>query len=174
MDVDRRALLAAPLVLVLGTGAYFAFRPSDESRIRGKLAALAAAVRIREADMQANPIGRFAHVSGALEPLLDRDVRVSVPELTTLGAGRSSLVELVAAAPRYVRAFDVDFDSVTVKLDDAASSALVGATAIVKATDRDLQSRSDKRAVDFRFAKQDGEWIVTTISVWPVGDAASP
>jgi len=171
MNVPRRALLGVALALVLGVGAYVALRPSDDSQIRGKLKQLAVAVRITEADMQANPIGRLSHVIGALEPVLDRDVRVSVPELTTLASGRRELAELVTAAPRYVRTFDVEFDSVTVKIDDVGTSALVGVTAEVKALDRDDRSRNDRRAVDFRFAKQDGDWVITTLSVWPKSDA---
>ena len=172
MNVPRRALIALPIALVVGAGAWYALRPTDESRIRAKLNDLAAAVRITDADMQTNPIGRLAHVSGAFEPLFDRDVRVSVPELTTLGAGRRELAQLVTGAPRYVRTFEVGFDSVTVKIDDAQTSALVGATANVRALDREGRTRNDKRAVDFRFAKPDGEWIITTLSVWPTSDAA--
>jgi hypothetical protein len=172
VNIPRSALIGFPLATVLAVGAYFGLRPTDESRIRGKLGALADAVHITESDMQTNPIGRLAHVSGAFEPLFDRDVRVSIPELTTLSSGRRELAELVTTAPRYVRTFDVDFDSVTVKIDDTATGALVGATANVKALDRDNRTRNDKRAVDFRFAKQDGEWIITTLSVWPKSDAA--
>ncbi len=173
MIIPRAAQIAFfPVAAVLAVGAYLGLRPTDESRIRSKLDALAVAVHITEADMQTNPIGRLAHVSGAFEPLFDRDVRVSIPELTTLGSGRRELAELVTAAPRYARTFDVDFESVTVKIDDAQTSALVGATANVKALDRENRNRNDKRAVDFRFAKTDGEWIITTVTVWPKSDAA--
>jgi hypothetical protein len=172
VNLPRSALVAFPVAAVVAIGAYFGLRPTDESRIRSKLDALAAAVHVNEADMQTNPIGRLAHVSDAFEPLFERDVRVSIPELTTLGSGRRELAQMVTAAPRYVRTFDVGFDSVTVKIDDTQTSALVGATANVKALDRDDRTRNDKRAVDFRFAKQDGDWIITTVTVWPKSDAA--
>ena len=39
------------------------------------------------------------------------------------------------------------------------------------AVDRDGQSRADSRAVDLRFAKREGEWIITTLSVWDENEA---
>jgi hypothetical protein len=168
----RRVALAALVAILLAAAGYFALRPTDESRIHAQLARLAAAVRVTEADLQTNPIGRFAHVSGVFEELFEPDVRVSIPELTSLQSGRRELAELVAGAPSYVRSFDVDFANVTVKIDDARASALVGAAVKVKAVDREGKSRADRRAVDFRFAKVDGEWIITTLTVWPRDDAA--
>jgi hypothetical protein len=170
-DLGRRAAIVCAIAAI-GVGSYLAFRPSDEARIRKQLSKLEAAVRVTEADMQKNPIGRLSHVSSAFEPLFDPEVRVSVPELTSLQSGRSELVELVAGAPRFVRTFEVELGSVTVKMDEAGESAAVGAIAEVKALDRDEKVREEKRAVDFRFAKQKGEWIITTVSVWAKGDAS--
>lgn len=170
--IDRRAAIGLGAAIVVGALAYVALRPTDESRIRKQLARLAAAVRVTEADMQTNPIGRLAHVSGELEDLFDPDVRVSIPELTTLRSGRRPLAEIVTGAPHYVRSFEVDFTGVTVKIDEAGASAAVGATAQVRALDRDGRTRADRRAVDFRFAKQGSAWIITTVSVWAPGDAA--
>jgi hypothetical protein len=169
--LDRRAAIGVGLAAVLGVGGYYAFRPTDESRIRKQLSKLAAAVRVTEADMQANPIGRLAHVSGELEELFDPDVRVSVSELTSLHSGRRELAEIVTAAPRSVRTFEVDFSGVTVKIDDAGASAAVGAVAEVTALDRDGRTRKDRRAVDFRFVKDGSAWIITTVSVWPPGES---
>ena len=164
--------MAGGALLLLG-GGYFLFRPSDESRIKAQLAKLAAAVRITEADMQTNPIGRLAHVSDAFEPLVEPDVRVSVPELTSLESGRRGVVQLVTAAPHYVKTFEVDFKRVEIKLDEGHTSALVGATASAKALDRDGKTRVDERAVDFRFVKESsGDWVITTLTVWPKGEAA--
>jgi hypothetical protein len=145
-------------------------RPSDESRIRKQLSKLAAAVRITEADVQANPIGRLAHVSGQFEDLFDPDVRVSISEVTSLHSGRRELAEIVTAAPRSVRTFDVDFTHVTVKIDDTGASAAVGASAQISSKDRDGQTQKDERAVDFRFVKNGSAWTITTVTVWPQGD----
>ncbi len=172
MKVDRRAAIGIGVAAAIGVGGYFAFGPSDEARIRAQLTKLAAAVRVTEADLQTNPIGRLAHVSGAFEKLFDPDVRVSVPELTSLGSGRQELIQLVAAAPRYVRTFEVDFENVTVKMDETRESAAVGAIARVKALDRERRAQDGKRAVDLRFAKRDGAWIITTVTVWAREDGA--
>ena len=147
------------------------FRASDDARIREQLAKLAAAVRVTADDAQTNPIGRFAHVNDAFTKLFDRDVRVSIPELTSLDSGRRPLAELATSAPRVFRSFDVDFSDIEVKIDDAKSSALVGATASVSAVEQGNTPRADKRAVDFRFAKQDGEWLITSLTVWPKDEA---
>jgi hypothetical protein len=168
--LDRRAAIGALVAAVLGVGGYFVLRPTDESRIRKQLSKLATAVRIKESDMQSNPIGRLAHVSGEFEELFDPDVRVSVSELTSLRSGRRELAEIVSGAPRFVRTFEVDFSGVTIKIDEAGASAAVGAIAEVSALDRDGQTRKDKRAVDFRFVKDGSAWIITTVSVWPPGE----
>jgi hypothetical protein len=164
-----RLVVAACAAAVLAIGAYFAFRPSDEARIRAMLGTLAKEVRVTGEDQ--NPIGRLAHVNDAFSKLFDRDVRVSIPEITTLQSGRRELAELTVGAPRFVRTLDVDFDDITIKLDDAHTSALVGATARIRAVERDGETRSDKRAVDFRFAKEDGEWRIGTLTVWAPGEA---
>jgi hypothetical protein len=172
VKVDRRTVLLATGALTLGVGAYFALRPTDESRIREKIAKLAAAVRITDADLQANPIGRLSHVSGIFQTIFDQDVRVSIPELIQLHSGRRELEELVTAAPRYVRSLDVEIGNIKVKLDDAHTSAEVDAVADVSGVERDGRKREDKRAVDFQFVKQDGDWIITTMNVWSREDAA--
>jgi hypothetical protein len=170
--IDRRTVIGLAVAVAVGALGYVVLRPTDESRIRKQLSKLAAAVRVTEADMQTNPIGRLAHVSGELEELFDPDVRVSVPDLASLHSGRRELAELVTAAPHQVRTFEVDFASVTVKIDDAGASAAVGAVARARALDRDGRARTDRRAVDFRFVKQGSDWIITTVSVWPQEDAA--
>jgi hypothetical protein len=40
------------------------------------------------------------------------------------------------------------------------------------ALDRDGKKREEKRAVDLRFVKEDGEWMISTVSVWSKEDAA--
>jgi hypothetical protein len=172
-----RVVLAVVVAFALAVGAYFAWRPTDESRIRAQLARLAAAVRITDADGQANPIGRLATVNGQLDALFEPDARVTIPELTELTsghAGRRELAELVAGAPSYVRSFEVDFTSVTLKMDGAHTTAFVGATANVKAVERDGSTSQDRRAVDIHFVVRDGAWVIRTLSVWGKDDASPP
>ncbi|HEY3821952.1 MAG TPA: hypothetical protein VGL81_32520 [Polyangiaceae bacterium] len=167
--------LAVVLLATLAAGAYLVWRPTDESRIRAQLTALAGAVRIRDADAEANPIARTAHVGGELEGLFEPGARVNVPELSELASGhadRRELAELVAGAPRYVRTFDVDFTSVTVKLDAGHTTAFVQATANVKVVERDGSASQDRRAVDVHFVAKDGTWVIRTLTVWTKEDAA--
>jgi hypothetical protein len=171
VTLSRRALGGVAAAVAVAVLVWFALRPSDESRIRAKLKALSAAVQVKAADMQVNPIGRMAHVSGAFESLFEPDVRVSVPDVPQLGNGRQALVTAMVAAPSYVRTLDVDFDDVNVTIDPSATSAAVGATASVRLLDRDGRSRAGKRAVDFRFVKIDGDWLITTATVWAKDDA---
>jgi hypothetical protein len=166
------AIVAAAIAIAVG--AYLLLRPTDESRIRGQLARLAAAVRITDANARVNPVGRLADVNRRLEPLFEPDVRVSIPEVPSLHAGRAELAELVASAPSLVRSFDVDFTSVTIKLDDARTTALVGATARTKLVERDGAASQDRRAVDLRFVRKDGQWVIRTLTVWSPEDAAPP
>jgi hypothetical protein len=169
----RRWVLAAVAVaLALAVGGYFAWRPTDESRIRSQLARLAAAVRVTEADQQANPIARLARVNGELDGLFEPDARLTIPELTSGHADRRELAALVAGAPRYVRTFDVDFTSVTLKMDAAHTTAFVGATASVKAVERDGSASQDRRAVDLHFVAKDGAWVIRTLTVWTKEDAS--
>jgi hypothetical protein len=163
--------VAAPVAVGLGVALYFVLRPSDDAKIKEQIAKLAALVRVTEDDAQANPIGRMAHVNDVLGKLVDHDVRVSVPDLPSLDAGREPLGQLITSEPRFVRTLDADFSHVAIKLDEAHTSALVGLTAHVKATETTGRARDEERAVDLRFAKKDGTWVVTTISVWAPGDA---
>jgi hypothetical protein len=161
----------AGAVAALVAGIWFATRPGDEARIREQLEKLSRVVHITDDDMQTNALGRLAHVNDALKSLVDHDVRVSVPEVPQIGSGRQELAQLITGAPRYLTTFDVDFKSVTIKLDDARVTAAVGATGDVSAHERGGRVRDDQRAIDFRFAKQDGAWIITTITVWAPDDA---
>jgi hypothetical protein len=166
----RRAFAGLALV-ALAAGGYFWLRPTDESKIRAQLAKLAETVRVKESDGQANPVLRYSRINDAFTGLFEEDVRVSIPELTSLQAGRAPLVELATSAPRFVRMLDVDLGSITVKLDETATSAAVGATANLSAVERDGEKRSDRRAIDARFVKRDGAWIVATLTVWDKADA---
>jgi hypothetical protein len=74
-----RVLLAVIALAMVAVGAYFVWRPSDESRIRAQLGRLASAVRVQDADAQANPIARLAHVNGEVADLFEPEARVNLP-----------------------------------------------------------------------------------------------
>jgi hypothetical protein len=79
--------------------------------------------------------------------------------------------EAVTAAPHYVRTFDVAIDVSDVKIDESGTSAEVTGVAQASALTRDGDRRRDKRAVGFQFVKRDGEWLISTVSVWSKEDA---
>ncbi len=170
-----RLAVIGGLMVALAVGAYFVWRPTDESRIRAQLARLASAVHVTEADAQANPVARLARVNGELDALFEPEARINVPELSELTSGhasRSELAELVAGAPRLVKTFEVDFGRVTLKLDAGHTTAFVGAAASVRAVERDGTVTQDRRAIDAHFVEKDGAWVIRTLSVWPKEDAA--
>jgi hypothetical protein len=169
-STPRRAVIAA-LAVALAIGAYWLLRPTDESRIRAQISRLETAVRVTEADMQTNPIGRLAHVSGLCQSLFEPDVRVSVREIPQLRSGRQQIEEAITAAPHFVRTFSVSIDVNDVKIDDAHTNAQVEATARASAVTRDGETRRDTRSVSFQLVKRDGEWLFTTVSVWSRDDA---
>jgi len=172
MPRPRHLPALAVVAVAFAVAAYLLLRPTDESRIRSQLDRLAAAIRVTEADAQGSPVGRLAHVNGDLERLFEPDVRMSMPEVTSVTSGRAELAELVAGAPRFVRTFDVDFTNVTIKLDQDRTTALVGATAKMKLTDRDGSASQERRAVDLRFVRKDGAWFIRSLTVWTKEDAA--
>jgi hypothetical protein len=177
MPHRHRTLVVSTLVaLVLAAGAYLLLHPTDEALVRARLDRLASAARVTDADAQANPVARLARVSADLTPLFEPDVRVSIPEVPSLPAGRAELAELVAGAPAYLRSFEIDLTNVTVILDEARTTARVGAMAHVRLVERDGagEIRRDERAVDLRFVKKDGEWVVHTLTVWSKEDAPAP
>jgi uncharacterized protein (TIGR02246 family) len=164
-------VVLAALALALGIGVYWLLRPTDESRIRAQISRLEKAVRVTEADLQINPIGRLAHVSGLCQALFEPDVRVSVREIPKLRSGRQEIEQALTAAPTFVRSFDVSIDVDDVKLDEPHTSAQVEGTARASAVTRDGEARRDTRSVSFQFVKRDGEWLITTVSVWSKDDA---
>ena len=170
----RRALpwVAAAVALAIASFLVVRWRGGgDEARIRARLDALARAIAVTPDDASANPLVRYGRVNEAFGPLFDPEVRVRIPELPGDPSGRRALVALATEAPARFASLKVDFDHVHIKLDPPATSALVAATARLRAEPRGERTRADDRAVDLRFAKVDGEWQITTVTVWPSGEA---
>jgi hypothetical protein len=168
----RRWILAMIAALSVAIVGYFAlFRPSDEDRIRSQLAKLAEAVEVKEPG--SNPVFRKARIDEAFGAVFDEDVHVSIPDLSTMKSGRAGLAALATQASVWARTASLEFSGIEIRLDDAHASAKVGATAIVRAEGGDRRNRREERAVDFRFAKIDGLWKITSVTVWR-NDASAP
>jgi hypothetical protein len=169
----RKWILVAAAAVGLAAAVYFAFfRPSDEDRIKSQLSKLSEAVEVKEGG--GNPVFRKAHLDDAFEKIFDEDVRVSIPDLSTMKSGRAGLVALALQASVWARSASVEFSRVEIKLDDARASAKVGATATVRAVRGGGRNERDERAVDFRFAKIDGLWKITSVTVWRKDESAPP
>jgi hypothetical protein len=146
----------------------FLFSPSDDERVRNVLVRLARAVEV--SGDPSNPITHLAHVKGEFAEIFEEDVHVTIPELTSLQSGRSELAKVATDASLIFRAASVSFAVVNLDLNEAKTSALVRATAVIHLTDRDGSSRVDKRLVNFQFAKKDNAWRFRTLTVLPKTD----
>jgi hypothetical protein len=166
----NRILVALAALAVLAGVVYFAvFRASDEEKIRAQLAKLSESVEVKEGG--SNPVFRKARLDADFEKIFDEDVRVSIPDLSSTKPGRANLVALAMQASVWARSASVELSKIEVKLDDAHQSAKVGATATVRAVSGSGRNERDERAVDFRFAKIDGTWKITSLTVWRKDEA---
>jgi ketosteroid isomerase-like protein len=153
-------------------GIYFAFfSQSDEQKIRAVLGRLSKAIGVSEGDT--NPIlrGARARVHSELVETFPPDVHVSVPELPQIHRGRSELEGAVTRAALVYRTAEVDLARLEIKLDDAHENAKVAVAATLRATRGDGEAKLTTRAVNFLVSKNDGKWRITSLTVWPEGEA---
>jgi len=165
--MSKRRILLAAIVLGAAIAAYaLLLGPSDEQRVRYQLTRLATSLTVSD-DTGTNPIAHLAHVNSEFAEIFDEDVRVHIPELTSLGQGRGELARIAAQAPMQFRSLKVSFEDVSIKFDGSGRDAHVEATANLRATRRDGGDASDRRAVTFQAVKRDGSWRISTVQVWP-------
>src|SRR5947209_1477386 len=121
----RTMIVAAAAISVLAVVAWLVFSPTEEQRIKAQLVRLATAVRLTADDT--NAITRGARIRSELEAVLDPNVRLSIPEVTSLRSGRQELATTATAASAYLRTFEVTLDELEIKLDEPKTSAKVAA-----------------------------------------------
>jgi len=167
--MDRRtlALILGALGLTIVGYAWFA-RETDEEKILGVLAHLAAAVRVDE-DAQ-NPIFRLAQVNKHFSEVFTEDVTFRIPEYTSASRGRKSLAGLTAQIGPYFQRLDVDFKNVTVDLDPDHTKARVASNAVADGSSRNGLFKEERR-VRAEMAKTDGDWQIHHIVVYPRGES---
>lgn len=136
------------------------FRPSEEDKIRKALDRFVRAVAVKPDD---NIIARTGRLKTELKDTVSDDVYVVVPDLGIRVIGRPLLVENATKAGLVFQTADCDLTGMTIKVDDAATTAKVDALAVVTGT-RGGERKIDKRAVHFLLRK-DGDWRITTIDV---------
>jgi hypothetical protein len=147
----------AVALVVLG---FTFFRSSDEDKVRKTLNTFGQIVMVKEGD---TILSRTARLRSRMKEVVDEDVRVNVSELNIDVRGRTKLEEDAAKAGLLYAKADVDFTSVSIKIDPQATMATVDAVALVTAT-RGGERQVDKRDVHFLLRK-DGDWKITTIDV---------
>jgi hypothetical protein len=167
--VSRRVLAVVAVALGLLVIGYAVFaKPSDEELIRAKLDRLAEVVSF--SDGAGNPVFRAARLDGEFADLFTEDVRISIPELSSVAQGRRPLAGLAARGSSYAQSLDVDFQDVDVQLIGGSSAAQVKAVASLTAQ-RGGRLQQDRRRVGFGFTKRDGDWLIDAVSAQTKLDA---
>ncbi|MDB4943513.1 MAG: hypothetical protein JWP97_3047 [Labilithrix sp.] len=157
----KKLAIVAGALLVVALAAWLAFfRPSDEDQIRKTLDRFARALEVKRDD---TVLSRGGRVKSQLKELVTDDVHVDVPDLNVRVTGRGSLAENATAAGLAFTSADASFTSLTIKLDDAHTTAKVDGTVVVRG-DRNGDQRVDKRSVHLLLRRDDG-WKITTVDV---------
>jgi hypothetical protein len=136
------------------------FRPSEEDRIRKVLDRFAKAVAVKKDD---NILSRAGRVNSELKETVADDVYVDVADFSIRVTNRKDLAENATKAGLMFSSADCDLTSMTIKVDDSATTAKVDALAVVTG-ERGGERKVDKRPVHFLLRK-DGSWKITTIDV---------
>jgi hypothetical protein len=136
------------------------FRPSEEDRIRQVLDRFAKAVAVKRDD---NVLSRAGRINSELKETVADDVYVDVSDLNIRVTNRRSLAENATKASMVFTSADCELTGMTIKVDDAATTAKVDALALVTG-ERGGERKIDKRPVHFLLRK-DGTWKITTIDV---------
>jgi hypothetical protein len=136
------------------------YRPSEEDRIRKVLDRFAKAVAVKEND---NIIARAGRVNSELKETVADDVYVDVDDFNVRVTNRKDLAENATKAGLMFTSADCELTSMTIKVDDSATTAKVDALALVTGS-RNGERKVDKRPVHF-LLRNDGSWKITTIDV---------
>ena len=136
------------------------FRPSEEDRIRKVLDRFTKAVAVKQDD---NILSRAGRVKSELKETVADDVYVDVADFNVRVTNRKDLAENATKAGLMFTSADCELTSMTIKVDDSATTAKVDALALVTGS-RNGERQVDKRPVHFLLRK-DGSWKITTIDV---------
>lgn len=135
-------------------------RPSEEDRVRKVLERFAKAVAVKQDD---NILSRAGRVKSELKETVTDDVHVDVADLNIRVSNRQALAESATKASLVFTSADCELTGMTIKIDDASTTAKVDALALVTGM-RGGERKIDRRPVHFLLRKDDG-WKITTIDV---------
>lgn len=136
------------------------FRPSEEDRIRRVLDRFTKAVAVKQDD---NILSRAGRVNSELKETVADDVYVDVADFSVRVTNRKDLAENATKVGLLYNSADCELTSMTIKIDESATTAKVDALAVVTG-ERGGERKIDKRPVHFLLRK-DGTWKITTIDV---------
>ena len=136
------------------------FRPSEEDRIRKVLDRFTKAVAVKHDD---NILSRAGRVKSELRETVADDVYVDVADFSVRVTNRKDLAENATKVGLFYSSADCELTSMTIKVDDSATTAKVDALAVVTG-ERGGERKVDKRPVHF-LLRNDGTWKITTIDV---------
>ena len=125
------------------------FRPSEEDRIRKVLDRFAKAVAVKQDD---NILSRAGRVNSELKETVADDVYVDVADFSIRVTNRKDLAENATKAGLVFSSADCELTSMTIKVDDSATTAKVDALAVVTG-ERGGERKVDKRPVHFLLRK---------------------
>jgi hypothetical protein len=167
-SISRRSLAIGGIVVGIGLAGYALFGgSSDEEKIRALLDRLAQAVSVTG---QENPVLRAGRLRSEFADVFTRDVRVKIPELTSLSSGRDSLVTLAAQTGSYFRTAEIILKDVDIQLVQSGVRAQVSCQATLLA-DRGQGLRRDERRVRFDLGKKDDDWRIDSVTVSSKGES---
>ena len=161
-DINRKKLgIVAACALVAVVTLYFTvFRPSEEDRVRWTVERFVKSVAVKQDE---NPLARMGRLKGAAKETTTDDIFVSVPDYNVRISDRIALVDNAGKIGLLYQTAECDLTGITVKIDEAATTAKVDATAIVTGSVSG-EKRVDKRGIHFLLRK-DGDWKITSIDV---------
>ncbi|KYG10651.1 hypothetical protein BE21_10760 [Sorangium cellulosum] len=139
--------------------------PSDEDRIRDRLAQLADAVRID--DGERNPLVRHGRVRKEFAEIFTKEASARVVEISDRLSGRDELAAAATQAAVVYQTADVSFGDTEIQVDRAGMTAEVTATATVTGAQHGQPARRDELPVALRLEKVDGDWKIVSATVHP-------
>jgi hypothetical protein len=136
------------------------FRPSEEDRIRKVLDRFSKAVAVKQDD---NILARAGRVKSELKETVADDVYVDVADFSVRVTNRKDLADNATKLGLLYNSADCELTSMTIKVDESATTAKVDALAVVTG-ERGGDRKLEKRPVHF-LLREDGTWKITTIDV---------
>lgn len=163
----RGIRIVAAVVAVAGVaGLVWWMFPSDESRVRARLAELAQAVTIPPSEPDLARLSRLAR----LGRLLGEDAAVDFGAPLGVVTGRSDLQGLAAQVVPQPGGLLIELRDVSVVI--AGDRRRAGVTAVAVASEREADGRDamETRDVRMELVRTNGEWLLSRATIGPPAD----